>query len=326
MIARYFNLRYFNFSFHYAVLLAAAAFLGVSTNAKAADPLHRANEAGKANRSNRMVVDVAPGNWGNVETADIQLVLQSVASEFQSHVGQLREGGLKLRVVPRGVSPRVLYERGAEGEYVVHLTARNDRWYQYAYQFSHELCHILSNFDHKEGSGDSIATGNQWFEESLCETASLFTLKRLAAAWTSQPPARKWIGYAPVFAAYADHLLAETHRHLPAQQSVEQWYAENRSLLRENPYLREKNELLATALLPLFENDANLWQAIAYLNADKSSSRKTFGDYLTDWHAACPPQNQLLVRQTMALLGLKPEHLAESLIAAHPLRLAQIGN
>jgi len=321
MIARLFNLH-----FQYIVLLAAAAFLGASANAKAADPLNRASEAGNSNRGKRVVVEVAPGNWGNVETADIQLVLQSVASEFQSHVGYLPDGGMRLRVVPRGASPRVLYERGAEGEYVVHLTARNDRWYQYAYQFSHELCHILSNFDHKEGSGDSIATGNQWFEESLCETASLFTLKSLAVVWTSQPPARKWIGYAPVFAAYADRLLAETHRHLPAQQSVEQWYAENRSLLRENPYLREKNELVATALLPLFENNANLWQAIAYLNTDKSSSRKAFNDYLADWYAACPPQNQVLVRQTMDLLGLKPENVAETLTAAPPLRLAQNGN
>ena len=316
MIARIFNLH-----FQYVLLLAAAAFLTGSASASA-DPSKRDSEAGKTNRSNRMVVEVAPGNWGNVETADIQLVLQSVASEFQSHVGHMREGGLKLRVVPRGVSPRVLYERGAEGEYMVHLTARNDRWYQYAYQFSHELCHILSNFDHKDSTGDGVATGNQWFEESLCGTPSLFTLKNLAAVWTSQPPARKWIGYAPVFAAYADHLLAETHRHLPAQQSFEQWYAENRSLLRANPYLREKNELVATALLPLFEHDSSLWQAIAYLNTDKSSSQKAFADYLADWHAACPQQNKLLVRQTMALLGLQPENLA----ATQPLRLAQINN
>jgi hypothetical protein len=229
---------------------------------------------------------------------------------------------LKLRVVPRGTSPRVLYDRGAQGEYVIHLTARNERWYQYAYQFSHELCHIFSNFDHKDSQGDGHATGNQWFEESLCETASLFTLKNMAVVWTSKPPARKWMGYAPTFASYATHLLAETHRHLPPQQSFDQWYGENRSLLRENPYLREKNELVASVLLPLFEQDPSLWQAIVYLNADKSSSLKAFADYLADWHTACPPQNQPLVRQTMTLLGLNPVAVA----TAWPPRLAYLAN
>lgn len=293
----------------YVLLLIVASLLLAARGASAAaDGLSR--EAGSPNT--RVTIELAPGNWGDVDTGDIQRVLESVLSEFQSHVAYQREGGLKLRVVPRGTSPRVLFDRGAQGEYVVYLTARNDRWYQYAYQFSHELCHIFSNFDHKDGAadGDAQTAANQWFEESLCETASLFTLKRLAVTWAIQPPARKWIGYAPAFAAYADHLLAESHRHLPPQQSLEQWYAENRVLLRENPYLREKNALVATALLPLFEQNPNLWQAIAYLNADKSSSLKAFADYLADWHTACPPQDQLLVRQTIALLlGLKPAAL-----------------
>jgi len=315
MIARFSNLH-----FRCAALLVVAAFTIVPFAASAADDaLGRASQSANA----RMVIEVAPGNWGNVETGDIQLVLESVAGELQSHVAFAREGGLKLRVVPRGTSPRVLYERGAQGEYVIQLTARNDRWYQYAYQFSHELCHVFSNFDHKDDAGTGQATGNQWFEESLCETASLFTLKNLAVAWTSKPPARKWIGYAPNFAAYADHLLAQTHRHLPPQQTFNQWYEENRSLLQENPYLREKNELVATALLPLFEQDPSRWQAIAYLNADRSSALKAFADYLADWYAACPPQDQALVRQTMALLGLNP---VLALATASPPRLAMVRN
>lgn len=292
----------------YVLLLIAVTCLVAARGAYAAfdDASH---EAGSP--STRMTIELAPGNWGDVEMGDIQSVLESVLGEFQSHVAYQREGGLKLRVVPRSTSPRVLFDRGAQGEYVIYLTARNDRWYQYAYQFSHELCHIFSNFDHKDKPGDAHATANQWFEESLCETASLFTLKRLAVAWASKPPARKWIGYAPTFASYADHLLAEAHRHLPQQQSLEQWYQENRLLLRDNPYLREKNALVATALLPLFEQNPSLWQAIAYLNADKSSSLKAFADYLADWHSACPPQNQMLVRQAITLLlGLKPATMA----------------
>lgn len=252
-----------------------------------------------------LTITVAPTNWGNAEAADIQLVLQRTAAEFQSYVAKTGNQPIKIRVIPRFNSPRVLYERGPEGEYVVHLTARDERWFQYAYQFSHELCHIFSNFDHKAVIGDEVASHNQWFEETLCETASLFTLKRLATAWEVDPPARKWIGYGPTFAAYASYLLGENHRRLPAAQQLDQWYRDNRTALQETPYLREKNELAATALLSLFEKTPDLWRAIGYLNTDQASAAKTFPEYLADWQAACPPREQELVRQTMALFGIK---------------------
>lgn len=255
---------------------------------------------------NGITITVAPGNWGAAEFRDIQRVLESVAEELRMQVGYPAEARLNIRVVPRGISPRVLYERGPEGEYVVHLTARNERWFQYAYQFSHELCHIFSNFDHKEITDNVAATGNQWFEETLCETASIFTLKRLARTWENSPPARKWVGYAPTFAAYADYLLAKEHRHLPASQSLDQWYQENQAPLRESPYQREKNELAATALLAVFDKVPGAWRAITYLNPDKASAAKEFRDYLGDWYAACPAAQKEVARQTMALFGFTP--------------------
>lgn len=251
-----------------------------------------------------VLIQVAPGNWGSADPRDIQLVLDSVANEFRPFVARPSQDLVTIRVIPRSGSPRVLYERGPQGEYVVQLTARDERWFQYAYQFSHELCHILSNFDHKERNGETVATGNQWFEESLCETASLFTLKRMATSWTERPPARKWVGYGPMFASYAEKLLAESHRYLPANQSFGQWYAENQPSLRDNPYLREKNELVAAMLLPLFEQDPSMWKAIAYLNANPASAAKSFSEYLADWHGACPTGTQEHVGKTMSLLGV----------------------
>lgn len=269
----------------------------------------------------RVTVSVAPGNWGDADPADVQRVLTSVAQVFSAQFGELpagrHAGGLRLRVVPRGTAPRVLFERGEAGEYLVHLSARDQRWYQYAYQFGHELCHVFSNFDHKAGGGEDHAAGNQWFEESLCETAALFTLRQLAIAWETAPPARKWLGYGPAFAAYADQLLAEPQRRLPTGQTLAQWFAENRSLLAADPYLRDKNALFATALLPLFEREPARWQTIAYLNADAGSAGKAFEAYLADWLTACPPQDRPLVRDTMEMLGIAP---VEQTAAAAPPR------
>lgn len=263
----------------------------------------------------RPSVTVAGGNWGNVAVRDLQLFLEAVAGEFMTYAADPQQSALRIRVVPRAGSPRVLYERGREGEYVVQLTARNDNWFQYAYQFAHELCHIVSHFDHKERHGDQVASGNQWFEEALCETAALYTLKRLAADWAEAPPARQWLGYGPIFASYAAFLQAQPHRRAALGQDVAPWYREHAAALANDPYQREMNERLATALLPLFEREPQSWRAIAYLNADAASAGKGFAEFLGDWYLACPPELRDVVHQTMTLFGFTPPSGAPSRLA-----------
>jgi hypothetical protein len=279
----------------------------VSTHAGAAakfdamDPLGKASK-GHAAKRRAVAIDVAPGDWGNADVLDIKRVLDSVAAELLRYV-EPPSNGISIRVVPRAGSPKVLYERGAEGQYVIQLTARDGRWFQYVFQFAHELCHVLSNFDHKESiGGEKVDESNQWFEESLCETASLFTLRRLAVVWEQNPPTRNWSGYGNIFSAYGLRLMSEPHRHLPAGQSLRDWYLENKSSLSDNPYLREKNELVAANLLPLFEAHPELWRSIPYLNPQKSSAAKPFAQYMADWQAASP--DKALPDQVLALFGL----------------------
>jgi hypothetical protein len=262
------------------------------------DPLNPLGEIRKKQIAVSVLIDA--GDWGEGDARDIQLVLTSVAREFLGHV-EAPVNGLKLRVVPRGGAPRALYERGLGGEYVIHLTARDQHWFQYAYQFAHELCHVVSNFDHKAMTGEGVAQDNQWFEEALCETAALFTLKRLSRAWASNPPGRDWIGYGDTFSSYAVHLSSQPHRKLAEGQSLRDWYVANRAVLKGDPYLRQKNEVVANALLPLFEAHPELWQSIAYLNTDSASASKSFPEYLADWYRACPEKT--LPQRVMTQFG-----------------------
>ncbi|NMG31887.1 hypothetical protein [Aromatoleum evansii] len=250
-------------------------------------------------------IEVAPGDWGKASTQDIQVFLDAVAREFLAAVDSPRAGELTIRVVPRAGSPKVLYEQRSDGEYVIQLTARDERWYQYAYQFAHELCHVFTNFDHKAQSAERVAEHNQWFEESLCETASLFVLQQLAVKWASSAPTKNWLGYDQALAGYARRLLSERHRYLAADQSFPAWFAARQASLQSNPYAREDNELVATTLLPLFEAHPEYWQAIKYLNPDKASAGKPFADYLHDWLAASPDKR--LPREILALFGLAGE-------------------
>lgn len=281
------------------VMLLAAASVPKLVHARF-DPLDPLGELRK--KHVELAIEVAPGDWGSADVRDIELVLASVARVFLDYARVDRDE-LKLRIVPRGGSPRVLYERDEAGAYVVQLTARDQRWFQYAYQFAHELCHVAANFEHRVVD-DAAVQENQWFEEALCETAALFTLKRLGAVWASTPPTRNWMGYGESFTSYAAYLLKEPHRHLAASRSLRDWYAEHGASLRDDPYQRRKNDVVASALLPLFEAHPEYWRAIAYLNQDAVSAAKPFPEYLADWHRACP--DKALPGAVMQHFGFEP--------------------
>ena len=69
----------------------------------------------------------------------------------------------------RSKEPIVLFKRGPRGGSSL-LNTSDRYWCQYAFQFAHEIGHILCRYK----DGDST---NKWFEETLCETASLYALE-----------------------------------------------------------------------------------------------------------------------------------------------------
>ncbi|MBN0987960.1 hypothetical protein [Amphritea pacifica] len=256
--------------------------------------------------NNLFNLEVAPGDWGDANPAQVKQLLDWVAADLISTVGLQQTENLQLTILPRNNVPRVLYERGVDGQYLVHLTARDSKWFQYVYQFSHELCHILSNFDHRELSSDAediqAADGNQWFEEALCETASLYTLRHLGAQWQQHPPSRNWTGYGQMLEGYADYLLQQPHRQSVGLSDMAEWFSKNRQALTDSPYLRDKNEIVSTHLLTLFESSPELWHAIVHLNQKKTVANESFEQYLQAWLESCPDREQALVQKTIELL------------------------
>jgi hypothetical protein len=247
----------------------------------------------------RITVYVQYGNWGTARVGDIETVLSSVADALLPYFPQHASDRVLVAASEHG--PSVLFEKSTDGAYRVLLNVRDTRWDQFAYQFSHELCHIFTNYEHREIGHGAVARDHQWFEETLCEAVSLFALDRVASNWEHSPPYPHWKDYAPAFREYGTRLLSERHRHLPPNKSIAEWYGENQAALRSNPYLREKNELLATALLPLLENVPGGFEAISYLNREKSSSDRGFRAYLESWYRCCPEQSRDFVSQVIAL-------------------------
>ena len=235
---------------------------------------------------------LAADGWGNASTTDIRAVLASVIGELWPFFPART---IEPFVVQRGRNgPIVHYTRNALGEIVVVLDTRDTYWCQYAYQFSHEFCHILCGFD-------DDGKGNQWFEESLCECASLFVLRRLAVSWAKTPPFEAWRAFAPRFREYADEAVASLTR-IPARE-LAAWRRSRDGALRNEPLDRDRNKVIALGLLPLLEADPRRWQAVTWLNSSRSPENESFDQYLAKWHRAAPRACRPFISEIAVLLG-----------------------
>ena len=257
-------------------------------------------ESASLTRRDSPVIDVATNGWGASSVQDVEKVLASTAHEFLAFFPDNALKSIRVRHVEEG--PKILYERGLKGEHIILLDSEDKHWAQLAYQFSHELCHGLSNYDSEDKGKESP---NQWFAEVLCETASLFTLRRMAVTWQSSPPYPNWKEYAPALKEYADGKLNGKQSQLPAGVSLEDWYRANENLLRSNPCLRELNDVAANLLLPLFEKEPEHWPAIRYLNLGKRDNTKSFRQYVQEWHLHSPQKHQVFVEKVARLFDMQ---------------------
>lgn len=269
-----------------------------------------ASSAANGKRRAGVTIQVEKQGWGAVDTRMIEVVLHSVADLLMEQ----QPGGLpiKVRVSHTNTNPVALYERGPDGEYLIRLHADRTRWHLYVYEFAHEFCHIISNYDR---AGGEISRQNQWFEETICETASLYALGSLATKWSLSPPEPSLAGHAPELRRFFRLLITEGHRKLPEDTELREWLKEHEAQLSADPYRRDQNDLVAKTVLPLFFADPRGWEAISYLNLHPEDPSASLEEFIRHWHANAPERDRPFIAKLSALL------LHEDVISA-PTRLA----
>jgi len=243
----------------------------------------------------KLSIRVMGDDWGDANTTEIRKVLESTAGELWKNFPGRR---LHPIIVQRGRrTPITLYRRGPKGEYLVKLTPKGRYWCQFAYQFAHEFCHILANYSHE------TPRANKWFEESLCEMASIYAMRRMAVTWKTSPPYLYWKSYAPAIREYVDDLQKATDK-LPEGKTLAAWYKDNAVALRKAPCMREKNRIVANSLLGLFEANPDNWAAIGYLNSGKAAS-DSLQDYLANWYRQTPAGRRKIVGDIIKMFELR---------------------
>ena len=261
-----------------AVSLAGRGAVWAEGKAKPELPVYRLGEEG----------------WGVAAAADVRAVLDSVLGVMWRYFP-----GRKLRpmVVLRGRSgPIVHFRPNALGETVVQLDTQDLFWCQYVYQFAHEFCHVLCGYD-------DDWKGNLWFEEALCEAASLFVLRQLAAVWAADPPYPSWGGFAVNFRLYADDVLG---KYPPAPlHGAAAWLHRHGAELQKSAVNRELNGAVAGLLLELLEAAPQQWEAVTWLNSAPSQKGETFAAYLQKWHDAAPERCRGFIKEVQRIFGLR---------------------
>jgi hypothetical protein len=248
----------------------------------------------------KLEIVVDDGDWGQDSTANIRAVLLSTAAEIWPYCAA--ESLQPIRVYHRGDYPITETLHDSRGRVQIGLNTGDRHWAQMAYQFGHEFCHALAQHTAIALRGwHPPKHANLWFEESLCETGSLFVLRRLAASWQRETQPAVWRSFAPSMAQYAADHLALPERQLPADTTFPDWFRANQPALRADPRLREKNVIVARQLLPLFEAEPTGWDALCYLNLGAHQQGKPLAQHLTEWQNNSPASPHPFVAKIAAL-------------------------
>lgn len=245
--------------------------------------------------------------FGGANSADITAVLRSAAEAVWQHCLNTRWEVPGFYIYHSDASPITGFDHHADGRIQIGLTPQGNLWAQFAYQFSHEFCHALAG--HTNDWHQPWIRGrkaNHWLEESICETASVFCLRAMGKSWQTNPPYPNWKSYATHLTTYAEDRLAEVKQSQGADFQFPRWFQENEPALRKNATDRPKNNIVAAALLPIFEATPAGWEAMTAFNLGTNrDAEKSLARHFADWSAAAPEAQRKFIHQLAEVFSIK---------------------
>jgi hypothetical protein len=179
-------------------------------------------------------------------------------------------------------------------------------WSRLAYQFGHELGHVLCN-----SWGPDAAPRNpcQWLEEALAEAFSIRGLGLLADSWTSNPPFPGDAAFGGAITGYRNNLLTQ-YRTVAAEQgaidNLAVWFRSHRDALETDGGVNGATRGIVSACLEEMETDPACVEGLGALNRWPERSGAPIEDYLRSWDQSCTElgaSRRLPARLKSRLLG-----------------------
>ena len=245
-------------------------------------------------------------DFGGANAADITAVLRSAGDAIWKHCPNTKWNVPGFFIFHSAEHPITVFDHRADGRIAIGLATQGTLWSQFAYQFSHEFCHALAGHaDDWRSTWIRAKKANHWLEESFCETASLFAMRAMAQSWRTNAPYPNWKSYAESLASYVADRLSAVAKGKGPDFAFAGWFRENEPAMRENSTNREKNNVVAVALLPLFEAEPAGWEAMAFFNrCENRDPAKTLARHIADWAAAAPEKQRTFIKRVGAIFGV----------------------
>ena len=162
-------------------------------------------------------------------------------------------------------------------------------WCKLAYQFGHELGHVLCNSWQRSAKP---RPPSQWLEEALVEAFSIRGLGLLATSWEKDPPFSGNAGFAASIRQYRADLMQKYMAGMDQRspENVRQWFRERRPGLENGSNMPAGQMVLA--VLDLYESeraagDGSCVEDLGALNRWPERSGLPIDKYLDMWAASC---------------------------------------
>ena len=223
------------------------------------------------------------GEWEGSPQGAAAVVVERMREACIAGVGLLSDQQPeRVRIDDHSSGPPAiwLHEEPAKTAWIiVDIGAR--AWCQLAYQFGHELGHVLCN---SWGPQAKPAPPCQWLEEAMVEAFSIRGLALLADSWEQNPPFSGDAGYAKAIRDYRSGLV-EKYKKASWQASSNDfaaWFSSNRAAVE-----RTKGDAAVISLLTEEEADTACIEDLGAVNRWPGRSAVPLEKYLSLWQQSC---------------------------------------
>jgi|SRR5579871_3416141 len=226
--------------------------------------------------------------WGGSRPNDARAVISRMRKVCLSGINLLSDRQpAKLRVDDQSTGPPHvwLHDDNPDTAWIVVDIGTRD-WCKLAYQFGHELGHVLCNSWQRQ---DKPRLPSQWLEEALVEAFSIRGLGLLADSWEQRPPFPNDAAFAHAIRKYRQDLIERYRKPAGAPAAIDMcaWLRRNRSSLdhTNGVGLIEGPEILQ--ILAEYESDAACVEDLGAVNRWPARSSVPLEEYLALWKASC---------------------------------------
>lgn len=224
-----------------------------------------------------------PAGWNGARLPVIEKLFERVSEHFDEVIMNARNSDIVViqsRKIDEAYDYPMLLER--ENYSLILLSAQENFWAKFVYQFSHEYMHYHIAREFKPRN-DNFA----WFEESLCELSSLYMLRKLSSMDFDDGLIES---YKSAFANYYDITVPDTVdlQGVELNRAIKNY----ESVLSKNRVERKFNMTVALQILSYFEDNPMRWSYVRYLNKVEDGNCKSFKDYINAWQDLLPEKDK----------------------------------